>query len=57
MGTENNKLIGEIIECNLSTETKIKLINKITEKSHISGFILDIALRVGLGYIIDKIEL
>lgn len=57
MVTENNKLIGDIIECNLSTETKVKLINKITEKSQISGFIRDIALRIGLGYIIDKIEL
>lgn len=55
MGTENDKLIGEIIECNLSTDSKVKLINKVKEKSHISGFIRYIALRLGLDYFIDNI--
>lgn len=57
MGTENNKLIGGIIEFNLSTDSKVKLINKNNEKSHISGFLRYIALRLGLDSIIDNIEL
>lgn len=52
---DNEKLLRDIIECNLSTESKVKLINKINEKSHISGFIRYIALRLGLDYFIDNI--
>lgn len=55
MGTENNKLIREIIECNLSTESKVKLITRITKKSHIPGFIRYIALRLGLDYFSNNI--
>lgn len=52
---ENDKLLRDIIECNLSTESKVKLINKINEKSHIPGFICYIASRLGLDYFIDNI--
>lgn len=54
MKTDKNKLIGDIIECNLSTESKVKLINKITEKSHISEFVRYIALRLGLDYFMEN---
>lgn len=52
-----NRLIGDIIESNLSTETKVELINKINEKHHISSFIRHLVLRLGLDYIIYNIEL
>lgn len=57
MEKRKNKQIKDIIESNLPTETKVELINKINEKSHISGFIRYIALRLGLDSIIDNIEL
>lgn len=52
---DNDKLLRDIIECNLSTESKVKLITSITEKSHIPGFIRYIALRLGLDCFIDNI--
>ncbi|HJH69566.1 MAG TPA: hypothetical protein OIM39_00450 [Bacteroidaceae bacterium] len=57
MGKRKNKQIKDIIESNIPTETKVELINKINEKSHISEFIRYIALRLGLDSIIDNIEL
>lgn len=52
-----NKLMEDIIECNLPTETKVELINTIiTEKSYVSSFIRFIALRLGLEYLIGNME-
>lgn len=53
----SNKLMEDIIECNLPTETKVELINTIvTEKSYISRLIRFIALRLGLEYFIGNME-
>lgn len=53
----SNKLMEDIIEYNLPTETKVELINTIvTEKSYISRLIRFIALRLGLEYFIGNME-
>ena len=57
MGKRKNKQIKDIIESNLPTETKVKLINKINDKPHIPWFIWYLTVRFGLDYFIDNIEL
>lgn len=51
---ENDKLLRDIIESNLPTETKVELINKINDKPHIPWFIRYLAIRFGLDYLIDN---
>lgn len=50
-----NRLIGDIIESNLSTEIKVELINKINDKSYFLGVIRYIAIRFYLDYFIDNL--